>query len=238
MTAIYTIERRRRKSLAIKIVQGEVRILAPHGLSQRDIDRALDAKAAWIAGHLAKQQQTLAAVTPRRWAHGECCWWLGESVTLNVQADDKSFCYLDGDQLMVRLSSRVQHRAEKTRSLVTNWYQQQAKRWLDAFSLEHFEALPEDLLPRRLEVKNFTGKWGCCTAKRMVQLTWRLWLAPEFVVRYVVLHELAHLRHFNHSKAFWQLVERLEPDYKLAEAWLKQHSMTVLNDDYLGIATV
>ena len=63
--------------------------------------------------------------------------------------------------------------------------------------------------------------WGSCTPRGLISLNWRLILAPTDVFRYVVVHELCHIRHANHSARFWQLLERQLPDYASWRAWLR-----------------
>jgi len=67
------------------------------------------------------------------------------------------------------------------------------------------------------------SNWGSCSNKGNINLSTRLLFAPGFVIDYVIIHELAHRIEFNHSPRFWQLVERAMPEYKQAEAWLKEH---------------
>lgn len=77
---------------------------------------------------------------------------------------------------------------------------------------------------RRISVRNQRSRWGSCSRKGTISLNWRLIQAPDFVRDYIILHELAHLRHMNHSASFWSEVRRLCPDFEKAEAWLKEHS--------------
>ncbi len=66
-------------------------------------------------------------------------------------------------------------------------------------------------------------RWGSCSRKRNINLNWRLIFAPPGILDYVIMHELSHLTHMNHSKAFWAHVERMMPDYKTHRAWLKKN---------------
>lgn len=76
----------------------------------------------------------------------------------------------------------------------------------------------------RVSVRNQRSRWGSCSRSGTISLNWRLIQCPAFVRDYIILHELAHRRQMNHSKKFWQEVERLCPDYRTAEVWVKQHS--------------
>ena len=76
----------------------------------------------------------------------------------------------------------------------------------------------------RVAVRNQRSRWGSCSAKKTVSLNWRLIQTPPFVLDYIILHELMHLREMNHSRRFWTQVEKVCPDYLQAEKWLNHHS--------------
>ncbi len=79
-----------------------------------------------------------------------------------------------------------------------------------------------------ISVRAQRTRWGSCSPRGEISLNWRLVQVPEWVRDYVILHELAHRRHLNHSARFWQEVERLCPDYEAAEAWLRESGRHVL----------
>ena len=75
----------------------------------------------------------------------------------------------------------------------------------------------------RVSVRNQKSRWGSCSRRGTISLNWRLIQTPTFVRDYIILHELAHRKQMNHSNKFWQEVERLCPDYLMAEQWLKSN---------------
>lgn len=75
----------------------------------------------------------------------------------------------------------------------------------------------------RVSVRNQRTRWGSASARGTISLNWRLIQAPPHVRDYIILHELCHGRHMNHSRSFWRLVEQVCPDYPVAEGWLKEH---------------
>ena len=83
------------------------------------------------------------------------------------------------------------------------------------------------LIPAAISLTRAKTFWGVCRARTGIKLNWRLIGAPESVQDYVCIHELCHLRHPNHSRAFWQLVPQHDPQSPAAQAWLKQHSKTL-----------
>lgn len=75
----------------------------------------------------------------------------------------------------------------------------------------------------RIAIRDQKTRWGSCSARGTLSFNWRLMLAPPAILDYVVVHELCHLTHMNHSAAFWQKVESVYPDYRTARKWLKDH---------------
>lgn len=231
MNLSYELKRSRsRRNLALKIQQGQLVVHAPWRLSERDIQRFVEQKREWIERHIERQQQQLAGLVPRQWQTGERLRWLSEPLTLVVQHASRKQIKREAHQLIATMTPRS-HADHEPRTLVVNWYKQQAQQWLDDF----FAQWPRHhgLNPSGWSVGDFRSKWGHCTRKGELKFTWKLWIAPEWVVRNVVIHELCHLREFNHSAKFWQLVAQHSPDYKEAEKWLRRHGMTVLSADYL-----
>lgn len=81
----------------------------------------------------------------------------------------------------------------------------------------------------RITIRNQKTRWGSCSGKGNLNFNCLLMLAPERVIDYVVVHELCHLIEMNHSKAFWQQVERVMPDYKDQRQWLKDHGNEIVS---------
>jgi predicted metal-dependent hydrolase len=77
--------------------------------------------------------------------------------------------------------------------------------------------------PRAVTVRDTTSRWGSCSASGTLNFSWRLVMAPGFVLDYLAAHEVSHLLHMNHSDAFWAVVHRICPETDRAEAWLKVH---------------
>ena len=75
----------------------------------------------------------------------------------------------------------------------------------------------------RITIRSQKTRWGSCSSKGTLSFNWRLMLAPPVILDYVVVHELCHLKHMNHSADFWKAVESVYPDYRNARKWLKEH---------------
>lgn len=81
-----------------------------------------------------------------------------------------------------------------------------------------------DKIPTRIVIKDQKGRWGSCSSKGNLNFNWRLVMCPDFVQDYVVAHEVAHMRHMDHTPNFWRLVGELEPEYGKAKSWLTRNS--------------
>ena len=80
----------------------------------------------------------------------------------------------------------------------------------------------------RITIRDQKTRWGSCSARGTLSFNWRLMLAPPAILDYVVVHELCHLTHMNHSPAFWQAVEAVCPDYRDSRRWLKEHGQELV----------
>ena len=101
---------------------------------------------------------------------------------------------------------------------VRDWLRKQARSQLAARCLDHSRAF--DLGPSRISLRDTKTRWGSCSPTGALSFSWRLILAPAFVLDYVAAHETAHRIHMNHSTAFWRVVERLAPRRQDADEWL------------------
>jgi predicted metal-dependent hydrolase len=102
---------------------------------------------------------------------------------------------------------------------VADFFKREARRDLEAAVARH--AAAAGAKPSRLSLRDTTSRWGSCSSTGALNFSWRLILAPPFVLDYLAAHEVAHMLHMNHSPMFWKLTRRLYPDTDRAELWLK-----------------
>ncbi|MFL1780636.1 M48 family metallopeptidase [Candidatus Hepatincolaceae symbiont of Richtersius coronifer] len=107
------------------------------------------------------------------------------------------------------------------------------KKFLKALALEYFIKLSQekvDLLNlsfNKVIITDSNNKWGSCSSSGNLRYNFRLIMAPLFVIDYIVAHEVAHLKEFNHQKAFWQIVDQLHLNKHLAQHWIKKNGITL-----------
>lgn len=216
MMKIDQIIRTRRKTIALIVdSKGNLIVRAPLQTSDARIRELVGQKSGWIEK---KKQQVLArrpSGEQDRFREGRVFFFLGRQFPLALVERRRPLLSLKD---RFELARPALPQAER---VFEDWYRVQARRVL----LERSKHLAEryGFQFRRLSITGARTRWGSCGARGSLNFTWRLVMAPEGVIDYVIIHELSHLRIRNHSRSFWDLVESLMPDYRQARAWLKQN---------------
>ncbi len=107
------------------------------------------------------------------------------------------------------------------RDSITDWYRRYAKETLLKKTAYYSKIMQTDY--QRITVREQRTRWGSCSSKGNLNFNWKLMMMPETVIDYVVVHELAHRKHMDHSPAFWREVEKILPDYKDRRYWLREN---------------
>jgi len=108
------------------------------------------------------------------------------------------------------------------RNSIVRWYKQHAGVKLQEKVYRY--ALVVGVEPVNIGIKTFKSRWGSCSAKGKVDFNWKIMMAPNQIVDYVVVHELCHLKYHDHSVRFWKSVERVIPEYAECKEWLKANA--------------
>ena len=209
------IIRSNRKTISVCITPlGKITVRAPLRCNEERIFAFLREKEGWIAKHL---QKTIGAGTriPTENLDGFSFLLLGKMHTVSL-VDGNKVGY-DSENLRVFVP-RV-----KARERLVKWLKENAKRILSEVTAK--TASEMQVSYRSVSVTSAKSRWGSCTADNAVRYSFRLIYAPKDVVRYVVVHELAHTRYKNHSALFWREVERYEPRYRERRKWLKENGI-------------
>jgi hypothetical protein len=214
------IIRTRRKTNALIIQRdGRLVVRAPLRASDKQIQELVQQKEQWIIAKQELARRTYAAIEPKEYANGEGFLYLGKSHKL-VLVDGSQPGLTLGDRFY--LSTSALPRAE---AVFKAWYIKQAKKVITERAAWY--AAQNGFVYERVKITGARTRWGSCSARGSLNFTWRLVMAPLQVIDYVVVHELAHLKHKNHSKAFWNEVKRLMPDYKEQINWLNENGHTL-----------
>lgn len=218
-TIPYTLERRTRKTVGLKINHNGLIVHAPTRLSQKELERVLLSKADWIVKKLQAQQEN--QLEKFIWEDGASLLLLGNTIELSVRLDSVSRA-LEYEPGRISVALPTPNNQTSIARKVLLWYKKQA---LTDFSRRiALLAAKLGVETPPLFLSSARSRWGSCNSRGEVRLNWRLLQAPPHIVNYVVAHELAHLKEMNHSAKFWATVARIYPDYKTAEKELKTWS--------------
>jgi len=206
--------RARRYLLRLR-ADGKARLTIPRGGNLADAMVFVQRNTDWLKVQLEKLATR--APSPSEWRVGMEIWVGGERV--RIAAAENGAIGFGNEALMVPDST-----GDLRPAIELHMWQQAArqlpKRVADLAELHGIEVM-------RVTVRNQRSRWGSCSRRGTISLNWRLIQTPEQVRDYIILHELAHRRHMNHSQRFWQEVERLCPEYLEAERWLKLHGRSL-----------
>jgi predicted metal-dependent hydrolase len=204
----YVLERRRgRRGVGLRVDERGLAVSAPIAMPLARVEALMRESERWVLRKVAEWSER--RVTPLQWSDGAHLPWLGGFLTLRIVAGTRARAVRDGAELRV---SAPAGDTEAVRRAVVRWYKAVAHDVLSS----RVEALAQAarLAPPKVLISPARRRWGSCNTKREVRLAWRLVKAPPDLVDYVICHELAHLRHMNHSRAFWGEVESQCPDYR------------------------
>jgi len=126
----------------------------------------------------------------------------------------------------IRPSEQGEQREIRIQQYLQNWYRTRALEHLQEKANRYAQQI--GVTPAGVSVRNFKSRWGSCDKKGQVVFNWNIIKAPHAIADYVVVHELCHLIHPNHSKDFWQLVGRHDPAYAEHRQWLKERGEGLL----------
>jgi predicted metal-dependent hydrolase len=204
----------RRMTLRVSTATRDIVLTVPEHAEIGAAIRFADAHGGWIAARLARVPERVAfaqdALIPVRGVPHRIVHWS------NVRGTTSLTVGPEGEPI-IAISGETPHVARRVRELL----QREARRDLDVAVKSYAGAL--GVPARRITVRDTKSRWGSCSANGNLNFSWRLILAPSFVLDYLAAHEVAHLKEMNHSHRFWRTVHKLCPRTEDAERWLKRH---------------
>lgn len=207
----YELSFQERKTLGIKVHPDcKVRVIAPIDTTEEKLKTKLREKAPWII----KQQRDFLSyhplTPPRQFVNGETHLYLGRQYKLRIEESEFNQVKLFRGGILVLKKDNT-----SPKHLLSEWYREKA--------VSHFDDTLKKILPLflrfdmhlpELQIRHMPTRWGSCTARGKVILNPELIKAPKGSIEYVIIHELCHLIHHNHTRAFYELQSAMMPDWK------------------------
>ncbi|MDL2261067.1 M48 family metallopeptidase [Methanimicrococcus sp. OttesenSCG-928-J09] len=211
-------------------------VRAPASLSLKEIQSVLlenEKNVIELLEKATQKEQAAQKKSKQSYKNGSIFHYMGRTYTLRLIYDEtekKIHVHLLDGQLQVYLPHKMIDLAEverekKIKKAVEDFYIEQADVFFNS-RVDYFAEKYLDLLgkkPRSIKATYYKGKWGCCTYQNDIRLNWILIQAETPVIDYIIVHELCHIRHKDHSKDFWNLVRTIDPKYKEKRQELKEN---------------
>ncbi|HVV69000.1 MAG TPA: SprT family zinc-dependent metalloprotease [Gammaproteobacteria bacterium] len=223
---IRSVKRKRTIGFKIDNQQGLV-IQAPLRTSLKELKKMAQSQAKWILKEYAAMVHLEKTSAEKKLVTGELVPYLGKHYPLQVHGGlhRSETCCLADNQVHVRIPQGLPENKQRHWVLcrLSRWYREQA----EVVVKQRLQVWVEvsGLKPSSWRITSAMRRWGSCSTENRICINWRLIFVSLELIDYVIVHELCHIAHKNHSRAFWARVEEILPDYRYREAELKQQVM-------------
>jgi len=221
--SIEVVRTKRRKTASIKVIDGAVQAIVPDQLSDGRVEALIQKRTPWIRKKLREQSQ-IVTPKPKEYVSGESFTYLGRNYRLKVSRGTDRGVKLTGGYLEVGLPKKPKD--GDVRNALVEWYEGHALERLIEKTSRYAGIM--GVAPNSISVREYKSRWGSCSSNGEISYNWRIIIAPHHIVDYVVVHELCHLKHPNHSPAYWKSVKREIPDYEVCRQWLKEQGSSLV----------
>lgn len=212
------------KTASVKVEEGKVSVVVPFKLSDEKIDKVVTDKTKWIREKISLHSKC-APTKLKEYVSGESFAYLGRNYRLKLVVGAKSPVTLKKGRLVVMLPEQSMT-PETISNALTEWYLDHAELKLQEKAERYAEIV--GVKPKSIGVREFKSRWGSCHTNSNIQFNWKIVMAPNRIVDYVVVHELCHMKHHDHSPKFWKCVERVIPEYLECKEWLKENGVELV----------
>ncbi|MDA9773362.1 M48 family metallopeptidase [Saprospiraceae bacterium] len=215
-----------RASVRIAVGKKHINLRLPRGLTTSQIDGYMDWAEKWIHKQYHSDDLLKTRFLPKQYKSGDTLELLGRTYTIYISYEDRKSHggKIDGYNIFLKLSNN--DKELNTSRAIKQLLSRMVSHSFLPFIKKRVFALNDLYFQKPItgvRLKYNSSNWGSCSSKGNVNLSSRLLFAPQEVIDYVIIHELAHLIEMNHSAKFWSIVARAMPNYKDKEKWLRVH---------------
>lgn len=223
-TVEFDVVYRKRKTLEISVEPPNViTVVAPNNTPENIIIEKIKSRAEWIVQKIYSFKDMQYQKINREFVSGESFMYLGRNYSLQVVIDEnikKPEVKLYHSKFYVTIAKRDDKAIHKA---MEEWYRKKTKEKIEE-RIKYYERF-FNLTPTAVKIKEQQKRWGSCTAKNELLFNWRCAMARTNALDYIVVHEMCHMYHKNHSKEFWELLNSIMPDYEGRKEWLKNYGV-------------
>jgi len=220
----YTLTRSKRKTIALHIRNGALEIRAPLWAPRSEIERFLISKEKWVRDKLGKSKIQTLQRTTFTLSYGSLILYRNKEYPLVAKEGNR--IGFDGTQFYMPPNLN----SDEIRSACVQIYRKLAKIYIPQRVLILAKSM--NVMPSAIKINGAKTRWGSCSIKKSINFSWRLIMADDETIDYVIVHELAHLTEMNHSSRFWRVVENVMPDYRKYLARLKELQSRLASEDW------
>ncbi len=220
----------KRRTIALHIKNAEVTVRAPTTVPQSYIDNLIKEKTHWIIKKLNDSKKYISP--PIIYLPNKTILIHGDPKVINICFSKKASVSVEPEIIRVFIPERLQTKVENENALeqqikkqISVWIKEDANLYLEKKLPEFSKQL--NLYPTSYKVRLYKSRWGSCNNKHELSFNYLLAMVPNWVFDYVIVHELSHIMHLNHSANFWTLVSKHLPNYKQADLWLKENQQRI-----------
>ena len=218
----YTLVRSGRKTADIIIEpDGGVVVRVPEHVSEERIESIIESKRLWIYKNLAEWRDLNATRVIREYKNGEGFLYLGRSYRLLLVTDQRELVILKNGRFCLRRDLVGESGIDASQTAFVGYFTQRGQDWISR-RVAYF-APKAGVVPRKCVVRDVGMRWASCSPTGNLAFHWKCMMAPPRIIDYIVVHELCHFLHLDHSEAFWNEVDKLMPDWKERKEWLSRH---------------
>lgn len=220
----FTLVFRKRKTILIEVeAPRDITVIAPEGTTKEEVLETVKAKSKWIVKKLFQIREMEYRKREKQYINGESFIYMGRNYSLQIICDEKiTFpeAKLFRGRLYVYTNTKDENIIKKT---LENWYRDKAKEKIEE-RIKYYQ--PNfDIRPKKVVVKDQQKRWGSCTKTHELRFNFRCIMAPSPILDYIVVHEMCHMVHMNHSKDFWNLLKSILPDYEQRKNLLRNNGI-------------
>ena len=218
----------RRNSVALIVKDNTLYVKAPFYISENTINNIITIKNKWITKKFA-EDKILRGQPIIKYNNGDILLFKGKQFKLNVKEFSSNKVEPTNSCLNVYINGSYQNKMI-IKDTILKWYFSESEYNLNK-TITYYKNLME-VSVNNIKISEYKSKWGSCNKTKDLTFDWRIIMAPEQVLRYLVVHELSHIRHPNHSLSFWSTVDSFMPNFNIHRKWLSKNGKFLLR--YFG----